>query len=748
MFLSLALICSGSLLAQEFQYPFQNPALSDDERIDNILSLMTIEEKIEQFGSAGIPRLGVASPGSVEAIHGVVMSGNPSYSGARNDYSTAFPQGYGLGETWDKASLFLVGQTMSDEARYYSNTRGRNSLVLWAPNADIARDPRWGRTEESLGEDAFLVGTLGAEMIKGLQGDNEKYWKTSSLMKHFLANSNEDGRYGSSSDFSDKLFYEYYSYGFYKGIQAGSRSLMLAYNAWNGVPCTCNPKIFDILHGWGMNGQLATDGGGYRYIVAAHHYYDDMDESAAAVVKVGITKFLDPYHPYVDNAYAKGLITEEDIDKAIRGEIFVKLKLGLLDAPGIENPYSNIGKDAETAPWLTDEYKARSLDVARKSVVLLKNDGNMLPLKLDGISKIAVIGNRAEDVIQDWYGAKPAYSVNALQGIKAAVESKGIEVKFAALNRTGSVEEAAKWADVVIAVVGNHPVTSPSWEMAPWGQSAKLSEGREDVDRQTLELDSEDLIKLAYRQNQNVVVALISSFPYSINWTVENIPAIVHMTQCSQDLGTALADVIFGKYNPAGRTNQTWVKGILDLPEMMDYDITNGRTYMYFKGEPLFPFGYGLSYTTFDYSNLSVEAGEDGGIVAKVDVKNTGSVDGDEVVQLYLKFEGDDAAQRLKGFERVNIPAGQTVTVTIPVSKLDISLWDESKEDWAVAAGKTEVRIGASSADIRVKQNIVLDENGFVKETAGSALFCILGCVALVVIIAAIVLAARKKSSK
>ena len=716
--LCVCLVAGGSIFGQDYKYPFQNPDLSDDERIDNLISLMTVEEKIEQFGSAGIPRLGVASPGSIEAIHGTVMSGNPSYSAARNDLSTSFPQGYGLGETWDKASLLLVGQTMSEEARYYSNTGDRNRLVLWAPNADLARDPRWGRTEESLGEDPYLVGTLAAEMIKGIQGDDSKYWKTSSLMKHFLANSNEDDRYGSSSDFSKKLFYEYYSYGFYKGIQAGSRSLMLAYNAWNGVPCTCNPEIFDILHGWGMNGQLATDGGGYRYIVAAHHYYDDMVEAAAAIVKVGITKFLDPYHPYVDQAYEQGLITDEDLDKAIRGEIFVKLKLGLLDAPGVENPYSNIGKNGETEPWLTDEFKARSLDVARKSVVLLKNDNKTLPIDINSAKKIAVIGNRAESVIQDWYGAKPAYTVNALQGIKKIAEENGAEVQFAALDRSSKAEKIAEWADVAIVVVGNDPVTSPAYEMAPWGQSARLTEGREDVDRQSIDLDSEDLIKLIYRANPNTVVALVSSFPYAINWTVENVPAIVHMTQCSQDLGTALADVLFGNYNPAGRTTQTWVKDILDLPTMIDYDITKGRTYMYFQDEPLFPFGYGLSYTTFDYSNLSVEAGEEGGIVARVDVKNTGSVDGDEVVQLYIKFAGDDAAKRLKGFERVSIKAGETVTVEIPVSKLDISLWDENTEDWAVAAGKAEVQVGASSADIRVKKNVVLDENGFVKASA------------------------------
>lgn len=743
--MSIAMMAFGSLIAQDYQYPFQNPQLSDDERIDNVLSLMTLQEKTTLFGSAGVPRLGIENPGSAEAIHGAVMAGNPSSKRNLDNYSTAFPQGYGLGETWDKGILRSVGETMATEVRYYHN-HGRNALVLWAPNADLARDPRWGRTEESLGEDAYLVGTLAAEMIKGMQGPDPRYWGAASLMKHFLANSNEDNRISTSSDFSKKLFYEYYSYGFYKGVQAGANSLMLAYNAWNGVPCTCNEYIFDVLiNRFGMKGQLATDAGGYRNIVGAHKYMDDMVEAAAACVKCGIARFLDPFQPYVDQALERGLITEADVDKAIRGNIYNMLRLGLLDAPGTVNPYTNVGAGDVTAPWLTDEMKARSLEAARKSVVLLKNDAQTLPINLDKVTKIAVFGNRAEDVIQDWYGAKPSYTVNALQGIKNAVEGKNVEVKFLDLDHDGSAEKLAEWADVCIVVVGNHPVTSPDWEIAPWAKATRLAEGREAVDRQSLELDSEDLIKLVHRSNKNTVVALLSSFPYAINWTAENVPAIVHMTQCSQDLGTALADVIFGKYNPAGRTSQTWVKSILDLPNMLDYDITNGRTYMYFKGEPLFAFGHGLSYTSFKYSGLSVEAGEDGGVNVKVDVENVGGVDGEEVVQLYFKFEGDDAAKRLKGFERVAIPAGQKVTVEIPVCKTDISLWDEVADAWAVAAGKAEVQVGAASDDIRVTKNIVLDASGFVKETSGCCTGLVAGIIAAIVALGAVLLLRRKK---
>jgi len=742
--LTLTILACIGMWAQTYQYPFHDTSLSDDERIDNVLSLLTLQEKTMLFSGMGIPRLGIAHPGSAEAIHGTVMSGNPSYSANRNDFSTAFPQGYGLGETWDKDVLKTVGETMAAEVRYYAN-HGRNALVLWAPNADLARDPRWGRTEESLGEDPFLVGSLSAEMVKGLQGPDERYWSSASLMKHFLANSNEDNRYSTTSDFSEKLFHEYYSYGFHKGVEAGAKSLMLAYNAWNGVPCTCNEYVFNTLHDWGMNGQLATDAGGYRFIVSGHKYMDDMVEAAAACVKCGITRFLDPFQPYVDQALEKGLITEDDIDNAVRGNIYVMLKLGLLDAPGTVNPYSEIGKGEEEGPWLSDEFKARSLEAARKSVVLLKNDKATLPIDLDKVTKIAVIGNRAEDVIQDWYGAKPAYTVNALQGIRTAVEGREIEVKFLDVDHDGSAEKLAQWADVAIVVVGNHPVDSPSWTMAPWAQSTKLSEGREAIDRQSLELDSEDLIKVVHRGNPNTVVALISSFPYAINWTAANVPAIVHMTQCSQDLGTALADVLFGKYNPAGRTSQTWVKDILDLPNMLDYDITKGRTYMYFKGKPLYAFGHGLSYTTFKYSKLSVKAGEDGGLVAKVDVANTGKMDGDEVVQLYIKFPGDEAAMRLRGFERVNIPAGSSVSVELPVSKADLSLWDETAGEWAVAEGIAKVMVGAASDSIRLTQDVILNADGFKASANGRVIGRVVAIVAILAAICAIFIALRKR---
>ena len=260
---ALTLCLGASLVLRAQDYPFQNTQLSEDERLDNAVSLMTIEEKLATITGQGVPRLGIANPGATEAIHGIVRGGDaelpnlgnagqfgggwPGRPKPKYTNSTAFPQAYGVGETWDREMAWIVGDVMSYEARFYSKDAPYKSLILWAPNADLARDPRWGRTEESFGEDPYLVGQLVAAEVKGIQGDDPTYWRGAALMKHFLANSNEDNRYKTDSRFDEKLFREYYSYGFWKGAQAGSMSLMTAYNAYNGVPCIANDFIKNIL---------------------------------------------------------------------------------------------------------------------------------------------------------------------------------------------------------------------------------------------------------------------------------------------------------------------------------------------------------------------------------------------------------------------------------------------------------------------------------------------------------------------
>jgi beta-glucosidase len=717
-FLYLIIVCAGLVCpfiakAQQAAYPFRDVRLSADERLDNLVSLMTLEEKVNALSTQfGVPRLGIRNCGHAEGLHGLAYGG-PSNWGSRNPTpSTIFPQAYGLGETWDEELVRKVAALEGYEDRYYFQSPKylRGSLVMRAPNADLARDPRWGRTEESFGEDAFLVARLTVAFVKGLQGENPGYWQTAALMKHFLANSNEDGRDSSSSDISERLFREYYGYTFYKGIvEGGSRAYMASYNAVNGQPMTSNRDLLTgvSVNEWGNNGIICTDGGALGMLVADHKAYPTMAEGAAASIKAGITQFLDVSKPHVQEALRLNLLTEKDIDQAVRRNFFVALKLGFLDDG---DPYAMIGVKDTIDPWTLKETGDFVREVTARSVVLLKNNRNLLPLQADKIRKIAVVGPYANEVIPDWYSGSSPYSVSIVQGIRNAVGAN-VEVVYSPANRMDAAVTAARDADVAIVVVGNHPNGGPN---AGWAEARVMSDGREAVDRRALSTEQEELARVVFAANPNTVLVVNSSFPFAVNWSQEHLPAILHVTHSSQELGNGLADVIFGRYNPAGRTNQTWPASIEQLPPMMDYDLSHGRTYMYSKEKPLYPFGYGLSYTYFTYSNLRFSQAElerDGEVSVSVDVKNTGRMDGDEVVQLYVKHPNSKVERpirQLKGFRRIHIPQGARSTVQIPLKAEDLAYWDEAQHRFVVEPGSIRIQIGASSADIRLEKPLMV----------------------------------------
>lgn len=696
------------MMARGYQYPFQNPGLKDEVRINNLLSLMNIDEKIAMFSGAGIERLGVRGAGSTEAIHGIVQGG-PAWGNRPHQQTTSsFPQGYGLGETWDVELHKSIAYQLAYEARYlYQNPKyKRCGLVLWTPNADMGRDIRWGRTEECYGEDPYLTGEMVTAFVKGMQGDNPKYWMTASLMKHFLANSNECGRGWTSSNFDEALFREYYSYPFGRGVmKGGANALMTSYNAYNGTPCTIHPILRNVLmKEWGFNGMITTDGGAFSMLKTAHKAFDRLDIAAQKCIEAGTTRFLDDYKKALTDAYHEGLVTEKQLDENIKGNLRIMLRLGLLDGSS-KNPYCHIGVTDTVEPWLKPETKELVRLAADKSVVLLKNDRGILPLDFTQVHKIAVIGNRCDSVYQDWYGGVMPYRITPLAAIREMAAKYGAEVQYVADDKEGKAQKTATWADVAIVCVGNNPVCSTDWEVSPWGKGVLASEGREEVDRGSITLEQEDLIKMVYKANPNTIVTLISSFPYAICWTQEHVPAILHLTQSCQELGHAITDVLSGQYNPAGRTTQTWVKSIDELPNMLDYDIRNGRTYMYYKGEPLYPFGYGLSYTKFEYSHLKAQY-QKNMLTVSADIRNAGERDGEEVVQLYVLLPGDKATKRLKGFKRVGIKKGETLSVSITVPAEDLSLWDETKHAFVIQKGVIKLMMGASSADIRLNESV------------------------------------------
>lgn len=720
-----AIIFSAASIV-DAQHAFNDMKLNDEKRIDLLLDMLTLDEKISLLSTNhGVPRLGIPDCGQREGLHGIAIGG-PANWGIRKvdadgrmtqvEYpTTIFPQSYGLGETWDTDLLHDIGTQMAEEMRWYAQSPKSvcgNNLVLRAPNADLGRDPRWGRTEECFGEDAWLTSSLNVAMIKGLQGDNPRYWKTAALMKHFLANSNEDGRDSTSSNFSERMFREYYAYPFYRGIiEGGSRAFMASYNAWNGTVMCANPILESIARKeWGMNGIICTDGGALGLLISAHHAYEDRAEGAAATVKATTGQFLDRYVEDIREALNRGILTEQDIDKAIRGNLFISLRLGLLDGDKTDNPYISIGRDTTLMPpFLTDEAKSLARKAVAKSIVLMKNDGAepLLPINTDKVKKILVVGPYADQIVQDWYSGCPPYVVTIAQGLREALADKGVEVVAMKDNAMGKAELKARECDLVIVCTGNHPFgTKADWKFCP-----VPSDGREAVDRQSLMLPDEDMVRLLYRANPNTMLVLVSSFPYAINWSKEHLPAIVHITHCAQEQGNGLADVLLGKVSPAGRLTQTWVSDICQLPSMIDYDLTHGRTYMFASEPPLFAFGHGLSYTSFGYGKPVVVRNDGGKTTVRVPVTNTGKCDGEEVVQVYARFLGSKVVRPNKllcAFRRVMIPCGTTVEVEMDISHQRLSYWDESQRRFVAEPCDVDLMIGASSDDIRVSTVISL----------------------------------------
>ena len=712
LFILQALSCA-TLLAQPPSYPFKDPNLDIAKRVDSLLSLMNVDEKIACLGvRTSVPRLGVPEMGISEGISGLVQRARPGSS--QVFATTQFPQPPGMGATWDPDLIRQAGGVEGYEARFITQTAryNRRLLSLWGPQADLARDPRWGRGEEVYGEDAFFNGVMSVAFTRGLQGDNPKYWQAAALLKHFLANSNEDDRRMSNSVFDERLFWEYYSLPFRMAYQeGGARALMASYNAWNGTPMTVHPVLRGVvMKQWGGD-ILSSDGGAVNLLVKGHKAFPDQKAAVIASVKAGINQFLDRYLDEAKAGFKEGKITEAELDDVLRPKFRTVIKLGLLDPPEMV-PYTTIKDSPE--PWNSDRHHAISLEVARKSIVLLKNENGFLPLDKTKLKSVAVIGPHADVVRWGWYGGTPPYATTPLQGIKAEL-GPAVTVNYAESETGGAAVAAAKKSDLAIVFVGNDPRCGDMDK--EWNGNATLpctvpSEGREGRDRETLQLYQEQLVKQVMTVNPKTVVVLISSFPFTTNWSQEHVPAILHMAHSSQDEGTAIAQVLFGAYNPGGRLTVTWPKSIEQLPPMMDYDIRHGRTYMYFKGEPLYPFGFGLSYTTFKLVNMTTSATrlpKDGAVTVRVEVSNTGARVGDEVVQIYARHEGSKVERprlQLVGFQRVTLQPNETRTVEIPVQASRLAYWNARAKALEVESEKVSLLAGDSSANPPLKATV------------------------------------------
>ena len=504
---------------------------------------MTVDEKIDSLDTHGVTatRLGIVGTPIGEALSGVGLGGLIANLGAvipgpnfgKNSPetpTTQFPQAVGLARTWDRDLMHRAGVVIGSEARYIqeNSLNPKSFLVLLTPNADLARDPRWGRDQESYGEDAYFNGAMAVPFIHGIQGEDARYWQAASLVKHFLANSNENNRYGSSSNFDARLLHEYYAAPFRAAfVEGGARSFMASYNAVNHVPMTVNPILKSLAEKeWGVDGIISTDAGSLQNLVVAHKAYPDLPHATAAALHAGIGMFLtvgEDWRGAVKSALAARLITEKDLDDALRGGLRVELRLGLLDPPEMV-PFTRM--KGQPNPVNSVEHKGVALQVARESVVLLKNEQQMLPLAREKLHAIAVVGPLANAVLPDLYGGEPPYTVTVLDAIRKKV-GPGVSIATPADTSENAAVEAAKASDVAVVVVGNNPTCGRSPQqilqslmssVAPVASCAVPGEGMESSDRASLTLAQESLVRAVYAANPKTVMVLVASAPFAINW--------------------------------------------------------------------------------------------------------------------------------------------------------------------------------------------------------------------------------------
>ena len=825
---------------------FRNEHLPAPVRINDLLNRLTLEEKIGMLiaSAESIPRLDIDKyyHGN-EALHGVVRPGN----------FTVFPQAIGLASMWDAPLMYQIATAISDEARAKWNLldggekqllKFNDLLSFWSPVVNMARDPRWGRTQESYGEDPFLSGTMGVQFVKGLQGNHPRYLKTVATPKHFAVYNQETNRFANNAIVPIRMLREYYLPAFEACIVEGkAASIMTSYNAVNGIPAGANRYLLDdvLRKDWGFQGYVVSDCGGPNHLFDAHHFVNSKQAAAVASIKAGLDLECgdDVYKEPLLNAVKAGEVKMAEIDTAVYRVLRARMQLGLFDDPAT-NPYNKISPETIGSKAHQD----LALQAARESIVLLKNENHFLPLNQKNIKSIAVVGINADNTEFGSYSGNPAgAAISILQGIKAkggndvqvmhvpwksvngleayaliekAFFPGGLKAEyFSNMELRGNaktrMEEnidldpanhspdaflpgtpfSVRWTGKIkAALTGNYSLgylahdgarlyingknIIDSWrrkflqtttadyyfeagkeydirveyfsyrresaaklfwkspeikqgikdlytDAATAAKSADVvvavlginknfdQEGgdREDID---LSIDQEIFIQEIFKSNPRTVVVLEAGNSMSIDWINKNIPAIVNAWYPGEQGGNAVADVLFGDYNPAGRLPITYYNNVGELPAMNDYDISKGRTYQYFKGKPIYAFGHGLSYTKFKYSNLDLIQ-TDSTLHVGCTIKNAGNDDGDEVVQVYIQLPERNIPlpiKELKGFKRLNIKHGGQENVKIDIAVKSLRYWDESISAFVHPKGLYTLMIGASSDDIRMTKKIMI----------------------------------------
>ncbi len=834
--------------------PYKNPKLSVEKRVDDLISRMTLEEKISQLldYAVSIPRLGIPEYNWWnEGLHGVARAGT----------ATVFPQAIGLAAAFNDSLIYQVASAISDEFRAKYNDfikkdeRDRyKGLTVWSPNINIFRDPRWGRGQETYGEDPFLTSRIGVAFVKGMQGDHPKYFKTIATPKHYVVHSGPELlRHEFNIDVDQRDFMDTYLPAFEACITEGNaQSIMSAYNRFRGESCTGSPYLLTHLlrEKWGFDGYVVSDCGAVYDIYANHKIASSEAEAAAIALKSGCDLNCGRSFNHLKEAIEKGFCTEADIDMALKRLFKARIQLGMFD-PEEMVPYNKIPFEVNDCP----AHRQLSIDAARQSMVLLKNENNTLPLSTN-IKSIAVIGPNADkaEAMYGNYNGYPSKFVTPLQGIRNTVSpqttviyAKGCSyhadytekeiihwqylssegkpgligeyfnnpdlegtpfmvrtdsvIDFGWFNRApthGMSQEdfsirwhgnllAPKTGRYTIYITGDDGfrlyiddnMLIDSWEdgwnnlsislyleagsthsfeidyyqrawygkiALEWGlpeenieqralDAAKQSDAVIFVGGLSPELEGEEmyvdltgfnrgdrvfldlpeiqtqLLKKLYALGKPVILVLMNGSALSVNWADENLPAIIEAWYPGQEGGTAIADVLFGDYNPAGRLPVTFYQSVDQLPPFENYDM-KGRTYRYFEGEPLYAFGYGLSYSKFSYNNLKVPntLSTKDNLTIEVEVENTGAFAGDEVVQLYIKHQVAEIpvpVYALQGFRRIHLEKGEKKTVSFTLSPKQLSVINNNNER-VVVPEKLEVFIGGQQPRIEFIEQVNL----------------------------------------
>jgi beta-glucosidase len=693
-------------------FAFRDVTLPLERRVDALIAELTLAEKVSQLtdASAAIERLGIpAYHWWNEALHGIARAG----------VATVFPQAIGMAATWNGALIHEIGETVGTEGRAKYNdaiAAGKHDqyygLTFWSPNINLFRDPRWGRGQETYGEDPVLTATLGGAYVRGLQGDDPRYLQVAACAKHYAVHSGPEAtRHHFNVNVDPRDLREFYLYAFRELVCVdGVAGVMSAYNSVDGKPVSINaPLLHDILRNeWGFTGYVTSDCGAIDDLIDFYRVARDNPHASALAVAAGVdTSCLDTFGGLGD-AVRAGLVAESVLDAALRHLFTVRFRLGMFD-PAASVPYSRL----TIADNDTPAHAALAKRAACESIVLLKNDG-MLPLRKQGLT-IAVIGPNANavPVLVGNYNGTPSHPITLLDGLRAAA-GPGTTILTAA--GCGYVDRAtpgdwdaalaaAARADVVVFTGG---ITAQLEGEA--GDAAKAV-GFSGGDRTRIELPDVQtaLLRALHATGKPVVFVQFSGSAMATPWEAEHLAAIVQAWYPGESGGAALADVLFGDYNPAGRLPVTFYASTAQLPPFDDYRLTN-RTYRQLRERPLYAFGHGLSYTTFAYQAFELRATATG-IAARVAIANVGERAGDEVVQLYLtRPAGDDRRpiRQLVAFARVHLAPGERRTLTLDAPAKTYAVWDVARSAYAVAGGDYDVQAGAASDDIRLRGTLTL----------------------------------------